>query len=175
MTTEPGSDLARPNDMFGRALHRLAVLLAVFGGITLLVIVTISFTSILGRFLFSSPLLGDFELVEMGCAIAIASFLPLCQLEKGNVIVDFVTAGLSDATRSALDAISGVLFGLVAGFFTWRMIYGAQDMYHYSEETMLLQLPVWIPFLPFILSFLTLTACCFYSAVQDARHIVRRA
>jgi TRAP-type C4-dicarboxylate transport system permease small subunit len=150
------------------------MILALFGGVTLLVIVTISFSSILGRFLFSSPLLGDFELVEMGCAVAIASFLPLCQMEKGNVIVDFVTAGVSPFVKSMLDAASGILFGIVAGFFTWRMIFGAQDMYRYNEETMLLQLPVWIPFLPFIFSFFVLTICCFYSAFRDTRYKQQR-
>ena len=67
MTTDaenPLSALMRPDDPFGRMLYRVATVLAVFGGLTLLVIVSINFVSILGRFLFSSPLLGDFELVE---------------------------------------------------------------------------------------------------------------
>lgn len=159
----------RPRGPFGRILFALATGFAVFGGLVLIVIVGINFVSILGRYFFSSPLVGDFELVKMACAVAVSSFLPFCQLKQGNVIVDFVTAGLNSRTQRMLDGLSAVIFGLVAGFFTWRMIYGARDMYAYQEETMLLQLPVWIPFIPVVASFFLLSACCFYSAFVHLR------
>ncbi len=162
----------RPNDLFGRFLDSLAVYLAVFGGLVLIVIVSINFFSILGRFLFSSPLVGDFELVEMGCAVAVASFLPLCFMRKGNVIVDFITAGLAYRMKGYLDTSGSLVFGLVAGFFAWRMCFGARDMMYYNEETMLLQIPVWIPFLPVIFSFFVLSVCCFYDAVRDGRKLL---
>jgi len=167
-------DHIRPDDMFGRILLSLANVLAVFGGLVLLTIVSINFVSIIGRVLFSSPLLGDFELVEMGCAVAISSFLPLCHMSNGNVIVDFLTANLGDRAISALDAISSLAFAGVAGFFTWRMLYGAQDMYNYQEETMLLQFPVWIPFLPVVFSFFLLFVCCLYTFVMKAAFSIRR-
>jgi len=162
----------RPNGLFGRFLAWVAVCLAVFGGLVLIVIVSISFLSILGRFLFSSPLVGDFELVEMGCAVAVASFLPLCFMRKGNVIVDFVTAGLPSWMTDFLDTLGSLVFGLVAGFFAWRMCFGAKDMMYYNEETMLLQIPVWIPFLPVVFSFFVLSVCCFYVAGRDGRKLL---
>ncbi|MEM7430050.1 MAG: TRAP transporter small permease [Pseudomonadota bacterium] len=165
---ETSEDEARPSDPIGRVLTLMAKVLALFGGLVLLVIVGINFLSILGRSLFSAPLLGDFELVELGCAVAVSSFLPWCQLKRGNVIVDFVTSGLSDRWRQVLDSFSAIVFGLVAAFFTWRMFYGAQDMYTYNEETMLLQFPVWIPFIPVVFSFLLLSLCSFYTAYVSA-------
>jgi len=152
----------------------LAKAFALFGGLALLVIVGISFLSILGRVLFSSPLVGDFELVEMGCAIAISAFLPLCHLRNGNVIVDFVTAGLSNRVITILDGLGALAFALVAGFFSWRMVFGAQDMYKHNEETMLLQTPVWIPFVPVVLSFLLLSICCLYTFVTKVQEANRR-
>ena len=83
---------ARSIDKIGRALFFISFLLALFGGFTLLVMVCVNVISIFGRILFLSPLLGDFELVEMGCAVAIFSFLPLCHLKNGNVIVDFFSS-----------------------------------------------------------------------------------
>ena len=62
---------------------------AFFGGFTLVILVAVNAASIAGRTIIGSPLVGDFELVELGCAIAISSFLPLCFLKKGNVTVDF--------------------------------------------------------------------------------------
>lgn len=49
------------------------------------------------------------------------------------------------------------------------MFYGAQDMFKHNEETMLLQAPVWIPFLPVILSFFLLSVCCLYTFVMKVQ------
>ena len=153
----------RPDNEFGRVLNKTSKFFAIFGGLVLLIAVLISVFSIFGRVVLSSPLLGDFELVEIACAVAIGSFLPLCHLKNGNVIVDFITAKLSKNKINLLDAISSLIFGLTALFFSSRMVLGARDMYVYQEETMLLAFPVWIPFLPVIASFFLLTICCFYT------------
>ena len=157
----------RPNDKFGRLLFNLAFLLSFIGGCILVIVIIINVTSIISRIIFSSPLVGDFELVKIGSAVAIASFFPLCHLKKGNVIVDFITANLKVKKILILDALSSFVYGLVSLFLTWRMIYGAQDMYNYSEETMLLQFPVWIPFIPVILSFALLSLCCSYTFFKE--------
>ena len=155
----------KPNNNFGYILNKASRYFAIFGGFILLIAVLISVFSIFGRVVFSSPILGDFELVEIACAVAIGSFLPLCHLRNGNVIVDFITAKLSKNKINLLDAISSLIFGLVALFFSSRMILGANDMYVYQEETMLLAFPIWIPFLPVIASFFLLTICCFYTFI----------
>ena len=157
----------RPNDKFGRFLYDLAYILAILGGIILVIVILINFISILSRIIFLNPLVGDFELVEIGSAIAISSFLPLCHLKKGNVIVDFITAKLNFKKIAFLDCISSVIYGLIALFFTWRMFFGARDMYNYQEETMLLQFPIWIPFLPVTFSFGLLSVCCLYTSYRE--------
>ena len=159
--------IERPNNKFGRFLYDLAYILAILGGIILVIVILINFISILSRIIFLNPLVGDFELVEIGSAIAISSFLPLCHLKKGNVIVDFITAKLNFKKIAFLDCISSVIYGLIALFFTWRMFFGAKDMYNYQEETMLLQFPVWIPFLPVSFSFGLLSVCCLYTFYRE--------
>ena len=157
----------RPDDKFGGFLYDLAYILAILGGIILVIVILINFISILSRIIFLNPLVGDFELVEIGSAIAISSFLPLCHLKKGNVIVDFITAKLNFKKIAFLDCISSVIYGLIALFFTWRMFFGARDMYNYQEETMLLQFPIWIPFLPVTFSFGLLSICCLYTFYRE--------
>ena len=76
-------------------------------------------------------------------------------LKNGNVIVDFITAKLSKNKINFLDALSSLIFGLTALFFSFRMVLGARDMFVYQEETMLLAFPIWIPFLPVIAIFLS--------------------
>ena len=155
----------RPDNQFGRILNITSKYFAIFGGFILLLAALISIFSIFGRVVFSSPILGDFELVEIACAVAIGSFLPLCHLKNGNVIVDFITSKLSINKINLLDSMSSLIFGMVALFFSSRMILGARDMYVYQEETMLLAFPIWLPFLPVIASFFLLTICCFYTFI----------
>lgn len=157
----------RSNDKFGRILFYLSNFLSIFGGCVLIIIVIINVFSISGRVLFSSPLLGDFELVEMGCAIAIFSFLPFCHLKNGNVIVDFFSSKFPLYIRQLLDILSNFVFLLVASFFTYRMIYGVIDMIKYKEQTMLLKLPVWIAFIPGIFSFFLLALVCFHILLRE--------
>ena len=168
LSTNPIDELTeRPNDKFGRFLYDTAYILAILGGLILVIVILINFVSILSRIIFLNPLVGDFELVEIGSAIAISSFLPLCHLKKGNVIVDFITAKLNFKKVAFLDCISSMMYGLLALFFTWRMIFGARDMFNYQEETMLLQFPIWIPFLPVTFSFGLLSICCLYTFYRE--------
>ena len=166
------SSKIRPNNQFGRILNLTSRYFAIFGGFILLFAALISIFSIFGRVVFSSPILGDFELVEIACAVAIGSFLPLCHLKNGNVIVDFITAKLSKNKINLLDSISSLIFGLLALFFSSRMILGARDMYVYQEETMLLAFPIWVPFIPVIASFFLLTICCFYTFIIKINLII---
>ena len=166
------SSKIRPNNQFGRILNLTSRYFAIFGGFILLFAALISIFSIFGRVVFSSPILGDFELVEIACAVAIGSFLPLCHLKNGNVIVDFITAKLSKNKINLLDSISSLIFAVVALFFSSRMILGARDMYIYQEETMLLAFPIWLPFLPVIASFFLLTICCLYTFIIKINLII---
>ncbi|MEM7270853.1 MAG: hypothetical protein AAF401_16570, partial [Pseudomonadota bacterium] len=75
----------------GGWLEAAARWLAFAGGLILAFLALMTVTSVLGRaFIFAglSPIKGDYEMVEMGCAIAIFSFLPWCQLNRGHVTVD---------------------------------------------------------------------------------------
>ena len=157
---------AYPDNILGYTLFLCSNYLAIFGGLVLLSIVLINFSSIIGRILFSNPLVGDFELVEMGCAVAIFCFLPLCHLRRGNVTVDFFTMYCSKKYLNAFDTFASLLFAVVAGIFSWQMVLGGIDMFQYNEETMMLGLPVWIAFVPGVFSFLLLSLACFYTSVM---------
>ena len=155
-----------PGNRVGLLLHKCSTYAAFFGGFTLVVLVAVNAASIAGRTIIGSPLVGDFELIELGCAIAISSFLPLCFLKKGNVTVDFFSARFPERLIYSLEIFTDLIFVVVSATFSMRMTLGIQDFYKYGEETMLLQIPIWIPFIPVLVSFYLLTACAIYSLVS---------
>lgn len=131
-------------DPVGRFLHRAAVVVAGIGGLALLMITALTIASVVGREVFSTPIPGDFELVEIGCAIAVFAFFPYCQMVGGNVIVDLFTTWTSVRTRALLDLIANLAFTLIAAVLTWRTAAGAADLMHYGEQTMVLRVPLWV-------------------------------
>jgi TRAP-type C4-dicarboxylate transport system permease small subunit len=169
--TEPVLDEHRPapgadETLTGRWLERLARLLAWGGGLTMTAITLMSVYSVVMRNLLGAPIQGDLELVQMGCAISIAAFLPLCQLRNGHIIVDFFTSRVSEATRQRLDAIGSVLIGIVMALLAWRTTIGAIEANAYMETTMIMALPVWIGYALMVPSLALAAVAAFWLALR---------
>jgi TRAP-type C4-dicarboxylate transport system permease small subunit len=138
--------IRRPGAL-ARVLRALCQASAVIGGVILIGIALMTLGSVLGRVLFSHPIQGDVELVQLSCAVALAAFLPYTQWQGGNIIVDFFTAKASRKTQSRLDALGALLLGLVAALVCWRTAVGSQAAYDNQETSMLMSIPIWIPYL----------------------------
>ena len=146
-------------DPFGRTLYTISEHMAVLGGISLLIVTVFTVASVVGRTGFDMPVLGDQEIVEFGCAIAIFSFMPYCQMRVANVIVDFFTARLSQRSRDVLDAVMNTIFSLCILIATWRLAVGGIDAYEGGDNTMFLRIPLWWGYA------VTFVACCLWSLV----------
>jgi TRAP-type C4-dicarboxylate transport system permease small subunit len=158
-----------PADPLGRALHRLSAAFALFGGLVLVAIMLLSVASIAGRTALRRPIPGDFELVQVGCAVAVFAFLPWCQLRGGNIIVDFFTVRAPPLVRAGLDAVNALLLGAIFALIAWRMTFAAVELHSYNESTMVLRLPVWIGFVPAVLSCALLAVVSAYTAWRRLR------
>ncbi|MGB1092184.1 MAG: TRAP transporter small permease, partial [Oceanobacter sp.] len=95
---------------------------------------------------------GDYEMVEVGLGIAVFLFLPECHIKSGHVVVDIFTNGLSAPTRARLDAMGEVLFAAAAIVMIWQLWLGGMDAFDYEEQSMILELPLWIVFVPGVIA-----------------------
>ena len=130
-----------------RILEGRSVALALAGGLILAAIALLTTASILGRWLFAAPILGDVELVQTGCAMMIALALPYCQLKRAHIVVDFFTQGARPGVRAGLDALGSVALGAVCLVLAWRAAIGVADMREAGETTMVLGFPFWMTYL----------------------------
>lgn len=128
-------------------LDRVCRYLAVAGALVLFALALVTVVSVVGRYLFGQPIHGDFELVEMGCAVALSLFLPYCQLRAGNVIVDFVTVRAPERLKRSLDAAGCLLIGVAGVLLAWRLGLGGYDLFRYNDQTMVLQINTWIAYM----------------------------
>lgn len=125
-----------------------------------------SAASIGGR-LFHRPIQGDFELVQIGCAVAIAFFLPWCQLARGNIIVDFFTTRASARAQRTLDAAGGVALALAMALLAWRSGAGTLAMKAGGEFSMITGVPLWYAYAAMTPAFGLAAAAGLYTAWRD--------
>jgi len=153
---------------FGRFMSSLSMGAALLGGLVLAGIAGMTVISVIGRALAGyglGPVRGDFELVQIGCAIAVFSFLPWCQIRRGHVTVDLLVERFSPRVQAALRLLGDIALGAVAVLMArqlwagmidkfcadpsdplfgwlWNMTSIAQP-YCWVEATYELNLPVW--------------------------------
>ncbi len=132
---------------------------ALAGGVMFILMIGLSVVSIVGRKLWSSPINGDLELLQMGTGVAAAAFFPYCTLMNEHLRVEFFTASLSERAHSILDGFANLLLALVMAVLAWRGSIQAHEIYEAGEVTVMRDIPVWIPVACLVPS-LALTALC---------------
>lgn len=150
----------------GRGLEKITRALAYCGGFILAVIALVTVASIIGRFfLFAGlgPIKGDYEIVEMGSAIAIFAFMPFAQFKRAHVVVDIFTMRLPLRFQTFLGFFGDALIALASGVIVWRFWLGLAEKIPYgsdalrsalsmgykpffAETTYELSIPIWIPY-----------------------------
>ncbi len=153
-----------PSDPIGRWLFYVARTFAAGGGLVLVAITLMSVASIASRFLTAKGLLGDFELVQLGCAVAVAAFLPWGQMRGNHVMVDFFTVAISRRSKNWLDALGALLLALCAAVLAWRMVIGTFELRLSQESSMLLGVPTWYAYALMTPSFVLLALTALYTA-----------
>jgi TRAP-type C4-dicarboxylate transport system permease small subunit len=121
---------------------RLSRPLAIAGGLLLLAVAGIVVVSVLMRWLIGTSISGDIELVQIATALAVFSFLPLCQSHRGNIMVDTFTNKLPLRVQRSLDALWDVVYAVVMGVIAWRLAVGAFDTLRSNTVSMMLGLPI---------------------------------
>lgn len=133
-----------PHGLWGMRLLAVTRAFAMVGGTLFVGLLLMSLVSIIGRKLFSLPVPGDLEVMQMGGAVAVGTFFPYCQMADGHVKVDFFTTWLPSRTRAALDAIAALLLCAVVSLITWRTAEATITSMQSGEISFMLSWPVWI-------------------------------
>ncbi|MDP3258045.1 MAG: TRAP transporter small permease subunit [Bosea sp. (in: a-proteobacteria)] len=144
---------------------------ALLGGVLL---ITLSLTVVISVTLRSdlvgsAGIPGDFELVQMATAVAAFCFLPWCQLRRGNIFVDTFTLKLPLRWQRRIDAGWDLVYALVMMLIAWRLAVGARAAFATGENTMVLQIPSYLPIGLCAALAALVAACAIVSAVRLAR------
>lgn len=108
----------------------------------------LTLVDVLGRYLFSAPVTGAFEVTELMLAAVIFLGLPLITAEGGHIAVDILDSALSDRVRAVQYWLVGTINVLAFGIFAWMLWEHAFKVLRYEDTTAVLQIPyAWLAFL----------------------------
>lgn len=131
-----------------RAVDALSRLLALAGGVVLIVLIALTCVSIAGRALLPfnlgvGPIRGIYDYTEIGMAMAVFAFLPIAQLREAHARVDLFGTMIPRTLSLLLDLLFNAAMLAVAAIGTWRLWLGMQDKLRFGETTLIAQIPVW--------------------------------
>lgn len=138
------SPLLHPGNPFlAGSIRRVEGLLGVIAALTLFALMLLTCVDVIGRYFFSRPLPGGFELTELAMGALIFTSLPLVSLRRQHVRVDLldhlVPVSIRVAQQTLLDVVAAVCMGAIA----WRLWVRAADMARAGETTATLQIIVY--------------------------------
>ena len=139
---------------------------ALIGGIILLLVVALNISSIIGS-VFLMPVPGDFELTQIGVAVAIFCFLPYCQLRRINVTAEIFTLWVRNKTILVLQISASLIALSFSILLMWRMFEGLLDQKKFDYTTTILQFPIWVAFVPILISLCLLSVASIKTIMQD--------
>jgi len=146
---------------------------ALAGGFLLLAVVAVNIVSVVGG-IFWKPFPGDFELTEMGVAVAAFAFLPYCQLHGSNVTADIFTARASRRWIAIFGSFASLAAIVFATLLLWRMYAGMLSQNEYGYTTAILQIPIWIAYVPALLSLALLIGAAAISIRECGLDLISR-
>lgn len=139
-----------------KTLESLAKFCAILAGLLLTVITLMTCASLIGRNTLGITITGDFELTGVAAGAAIALFMPFCQVQRGNIIVDFFSAKFSAQTNAGLDRFGALLLALLFALLAWRTTLGGLNSWRTNSETQIIGFPEWVAYAsmvpPFVLA-----------------------
>ena len=129
-----------------KLIYGLSRAMAWLGSIVLTLLALMTVASVVGRALTGiglGPVPGDFELVEVGTALAVFCFMPWCHLKRGHAMVDMFWRAYPPAMQRVLMVLADGLMFVVWVLLIWRMGLSMLDYRGNEETTFILHMPVW--------------------------------
>ncbi len=127
----------------------LSTYLSYVGSVALAAMMLLTTADVVGRYFFSAPVLGAYEITEYLMLIIVFSFLALAQQEKAHINVDIVYNRLPQWLQSGLDGFNHAVCLLTMGLVAWMGVRHTLDLRQTGESSLLLKIPDY-PFAAFL-------------------------
>lgn len=146
-----------PNPALNRGfagIDWLSRVMAIIAGLVLVFLVGLTFTDVVLRYIFSDPILGAKDILQMGMVVVVFWAAPYTWRIGGHIVVDLLPDYKSDFATRARDILVRLFALLVFVLLTWQGWQRAEESVFFGEATNMIELP----YQPFFYALLAGTA-----------------
>lgn len=93
-----------------------------FSLVTIVIMMMLTTTDVVLRYLFDRPILGSMEMTELLMVSVAGLSLAWCTLKSGHIRVDIITNMFSKKTNKMIDIINYILTGIICAFIVPALI-----------------------------------------------------
>ncbi len=104
-------------------------------------VMTVTFVGVVMRYVFRDPLMGGFEMIEIGMGLMVFTALPLMVRRRGNIAVTVLSDRFPPGLARATTTLSNLVGAALTGFIAWRVWLQGERLLTYGEVTMELRVP----------------------------------
>jgi TRAP-type C4-dicarboxylate transport system permease small subunit len=128
--------------MKARLGSALETLLGAISGTVLFLMMCVTAVDVAGRYLFSMPLAGGFELTELMLAALIYCGLPLVSKRREHIVIDTFDPLMSKPVKRGLDVFADIVCSLTLAGIGFLIFRRAVRVAEYGDTTSVLKLPL---------------------------------
>lgn len=154
-------------------LGRLGAVLETIGAGMILAMMVVTSIDVVGRYFFSKPLWGGFEMTEILMGLVVFAGMPIATARREHISIDLFEAYLGLRTRSWQASFGDLVCALIAGAVAWRMWLRGQALLDVGETTMQLGVPRGLVACTMAV-LMAVAACVFVAAAYVALRAARR-
>jgi TRAP-type C4-dicarboxylate transport system permease small subunit len=125
-----------------KGIKILTIIAGSIGALTLACLMFLIATDVILRYIFSRPIAGSFELVEIAMMLIVFLGLSNTYVNKGHISVDLIVSGFSKKARSISDAINAFIGFAVTALMTRQMFLLAIENWNRGQVTSTLGIPL---------------------------------
>lgn len=156
-----------------RLFDLLCLALAWIAGLIAAFIMTVTFIGVVMRYLLRKPLMGGFEMIEIGMGLVVFCALPWMVRQRGNIRVTILSDHFSPAVSRFTEFFGQMLGAGLMALIAWRIWLQGKRLLTYNEVTMELRVPKGLiaqsMSLLLVVAALAFLACAFEALRRSAR------
>lgn len=123
----------------GRAVTQTVAVLGLAG---LVAITFLTIVDVLLRWLFSSPIDGLTDILNLLYAVVLAAFFPTALIERNHITIRYLGNWIGPRTTRVLDLFGETLTLVFFFLITWQLLIFTEDLFATEEVTWVLAWPV---------------------------------
>jgi len=127
-------------NVLNASLQKIAYFMYGIAGVALAGIMFLTVADVFLR-LFKLPIMGTYEIVSLLGAVVIGFAIPQTTLERGHVLMDFLTERLSFGGQRVLHLVTRLLAILIFLIIGWNLFILGNDLLKAGQVSLTLKLP----------------------------------